>query len=261
MSFQPSQTHGNYWTDSTETTGSVYIGRNLSSDEASTPQISPSSFARIAEDVNGFSVNHPQLLHRLEINNPTVYHYGHYQPDYETNIQPFDPTAESTYSSFSRPDSHIVRGPSQNYDSLRNVAENGSFGWVSHEFEPNMNLPLIQELDERLTSNDTRHPMISPAASSDSFPTALPPPASSPPTLRFSVTSSSLLPTPRRTLRPICPRCPKTFKRKSDMERHARVHELPTHFCGIVRCKYNTRGFYRKDKLTDHMKIHGRSVS
>ena len=58
-----------------------------------------------------------------------------------------------------------------------------------------------------------------------------------------------------------CLRCDKTFKRKGDMERHARGHGPPTHFCEFPSCKFHTKGFSRKDKLADHMKVHTRHDS
>ena len=44
--------------------------------------------------------------------------------------------------------------------------------------------------------------------------------------------------------------CGKSFGRKGDMERHARVHSAPTLWCHAAGCN---RGFYRKDKLDEHV--------
>ena len=48
-----------------------------------------------------------------------------------------------------------------------------------------------------------------------------------------------------------CPSgCGKSFRRKGDMERHAGVHSAPTLWCPAAGCN---RGFYRKDKLDEHV--------
>ena len=48
-----------------------------------------------------------------------------------------------------------------------------------------------------------------------------------------------------------CPSgCGKSFRRKGDMERHARVHSASTLWCHVAGCN---RGFYRKDKLDEHV--------
>ena len=45
--------------------------------------------------------------------------------------------------------------------------------------------------------------------------------------------------------------CGQSFGRRTDMERHAKSHEPRRLWCD--RC---SRGFYRKDKLEEHMKVH-----
>ena len=51
-----------------------------------------------------------------------------------------------------------------------------------------------------------------------------------------------------------CPSCGKSFARKGDMERHARVHRAPHLRCDVEGCK--SRGFYRTDKYKEHLKKH-----
>ena len=51
-----------------------------------------------------------------------------------------------------------------------------------------------------------------------------------------------------------CAMCGRLFKRKGDMERHARSHSGPRNWkCQTAGCN---KEFYRKDKLVDHSKIH-----
>ncbi|KAG4027789.1 hypothetical protein MFRU_027g00780 [Monilinia fructicola] len=48
------------------------------------------------------------------------------------------------------------------------------------------------------------------------------------------------------------------FKKLADLRRHQRSHEGPRFFCSVASCKAHTRGFKRKDNLTEHHKrIHG----
>jgi hypothetical protein len=71
-----------------------------------------------------------------------------------------------------------------------------------------------------------------------------------------SLSSTSLTPSGANG-RFVCtdPTCDITFKRKSDMLRHAKKHEPPAFHCYEQGCQYNgARGFYRKDKLVDHRK-------
>ncbi|TGO09531.1 hypothetical protein BTUL_0162g00080 [Botrytis tulipae] len=42
------------------------------------------------------------------------------------------------------------------------------------------------------------------------------------------------------------------FKKLSDLRRHQRSHEAPRFFCRVRTCKAYTRGFKRKDNLTQH---------
>jgi hypothetical protein len=58
-----------------------------------------------------------------------------------------------------------------------------------------------------------------------------------------------------------CPHCPRTFKRSGDVKRHEKVHipDQRRFQCWQDGCKRRGRkGFYRRDKLRDHVKIvHG----
>ncbi|CAF9938002.1 MAG: hypothetical protein HETSPECPRED_000737 [Heterodermia speciosa] len=53
-----------------------------------------------------------------------------------------------------------------------------------------------------------------------------------------------------------CPTCGKTFTRKADMQRHKRLHGKPSLQCNVQGC---TKGFYRNDKLQEHIKTHQRN--
>jgi hypothetical protein len=58
-----------------------------------------------------------------------------------------------------------------------------------------------------------------------------------------------------------CPHCPRTFKRLGDVKRHEKVH-IPGQrrfHCRQAGCeRKGWRGFYRRDKLRDHVKtVHG----
>ena len=49
--------------------------------------------------------------------------------------------------------------------------------------------------------------------------------------------------------------CEETFGRKADAERHMGKHGPPKFLCPVENCPYNVeKGFYRKDKLTSHLK-------
>ena len=61
--------------------------------------------------------------------------------------------------------------------------------------------------------------------------------------------TSTLMPSSKR--HPCRVGCKISFKRRTDMERHAKSHEAPSLSCD--RC---SRGFYRSDKLKEHMKVH-----
>lgn len=51
-----------------------------------------------------------------------------------------------------------------------------------------------------------------------------------------------------------CPSgCGKSFTRKADMQRHDRGHGPSSLWCNVQECN---KGFYRKDKLDEHMKTH-----
>ena len=72
-----------------------------------------------------------------------------------------------------------------------------------------------------------------------------------------SVSSSSPISPDRHT----CPHCPRTFKRLGDVKRHEKVH-IPGQrrfHCRQAGCeRKGWRGFYRRDKLRDHVKtVHG----
>ncbi|MCJ1249261.1 hypothetical protein MMC30_006484 [Trapelia coarctata] len=51
--------------------------------------------------------------------------------------------------------------------------------------------------------------------------------------------------------------CGKAYARKGDMERHARSHEPPGLWCVVEGCRFQVKGFHRKDKFADHLKTHG----
>lgn len=51
--------------------------------------------------------------------------------------------------------------------------------------------------------------------------------------------------------------CGKAYARKGDMKRHARSHEQPGFWCVVEGCKFQVKGFYRKDKWVTHLKTHG----
>ena len=51
----------------------------------------------------------------------------------------------------------------------------------------------------------------------------------------------------------ICPVCGRSIMRKGDMERHHRSHGPRDLKCPLEQCG---KGFYRKDKLVDHLKTH-----
>ena len=55
-------------------------------------------------------------------------------------------------------------------------------------------------------------------------------------------------PVPQRAL---CKKCNQTFKRQSDLERHAKKHGPKNVKCQVHGCKYRT---YRNDKLGEHMR-------
>jgi hypothetical protein len=72
-----------------------------------------------------------------------------------------------------------------------------------------------------------------------------------------SLSSSSPISPDRHT----CPHCPRTFKRPGDVKRHEKMH-IPGQrrfHCWKVGCeRKGWRGFYRRDKLRDHVKtVHG----
>jgi len=52
-----------------------------------------------------------------------------------------------------------------------------------------------------------------------------------------------------------CSRCGKAFKRKGDLTRHGKSHGPTTFYCIYANCPRSvyTKGFYRKDKLVDHL--------
>lgn len=50
-----------------------------------------------------------------------------------------------------------------------------------------------------------------------------------------------------------CPSCGKSFARKGDMERHARAHGPSSLWCNANGCN---KGFYRSDKLREHLRRH-----
>ena len=54
--------------------------------------------------------------------------------------------------------------------------------------------------------------------------------------------------------------CGKAFDRKGDMKRHAQSHEPPRFRCVQEDCKYHAKGFTRKDKWTEHLKKHRKSL-
>ncbi|KAF7957485.1 hypothetical protein EAE96_003063 [Botrytis aclada] len=44
------------------------------------------------------------------------------------------------------------------------------------------------------------------------------------------------------------------FRKLSDLRRHQHSHEASRFFCPVRTCKAHTRGFRRKDNLTEHQK-------
>jgi hypothetical protein len=54
--------------------------------------------------------------------------------------------------------------------------------------------------------------------------------------------------------RHICTICNTSFARKGDLDRHSKKHEAPAFFCPFFDCRFNTRGFCRRDKLASHMR-------
>ena len=54
-----------------------------------------------------------------------------------------------------------------------------------------------------------------------------------------------------------CSRCSKAFKRKGDLTRHGKSHGLTKFYCLYVNCPRHvySKGFHRKDKLVDHLKL------
>lgn len=71
-------------------------------------------------------------------------------------------------------------------------------------------------------------------------------------------TSAATFPnTNDQTNRSICPTCSKTFGRSSDLQRHAKKHEVGgrRYECSVEGCVFvGERGFYRRDKLLSHMR-------
>jgi Zinc finger, C2H2 type len=54
-----------------------------------------------------------------------------------------------------------------------------------------------------------------------------------------------------------CSRCGKAFKRKGDLTRHGKSHGVTKFYCVYASCPRHayTQGFYRKDKLVDHLEL------
>lgn len=52
----------------------------------------------------------------------------------------------------------------------------------------------------------------------------------------------------------ICTICETSFARKGDLDRHSKKHRAPAFFCPFYDCRFNTRGFCRRDKLASHMR-------
>jgi uncharacterized Zn-finger protein len=52
-----------------------------------------------------------------------------------------------------------------------------------------------------------------------------------------------------------CSRCGKAFKRKGDLTRHGKSHDLTKFYCPYENClrRFYGKGFHRKDKLVDHL--------
>ncbi|KAF7862899.1 uncharacterized protein EAF02_010448 [Botrytis sinoallii] len=44
------------------------------------------------------------------------------------------------------------------------------------------------------------------------------------------------------------------FKKQADLRRHQGIHGNPLFFCPVTTCKSHTKGFKRKDNLTEHRK-------
>ncbi|MCJ1386749.1 hypothetical protein MMC17_009875 [Xylographa soralifera] len=50
--------------------------------------------------------------------------------------------------------------------------------------------------------------------------------------------------------------CDKSFARKGEAQRHIAKHGVPRFSCPVPGCLYRKKGFYRRDKLISHMKVH-----
>jgi hypothetical protein len=133
--------------------------------------------------------------------------------------------------------------------SSQETSFSSAFNDFSHE---NQNLSeILASPDERLSSElESNHP--------DSEPTLLNSPST--PSNQALHTSPSLSSSsPISPDRHTCPHCPRTFKRLGDVKRHEKVH-IPGQrrfHCRQDGCERKA-GFYRRDKLRDHVKtVHG----
>jgi hypothetical protein len=128
------------------------------------------------------------------------------------------------------------------------------FSSTSYDFSLETQNPseILASPDQRLSSEfETIHP--------DSQPTHLNTPSTS--SIQELHTSPSLPSSPISPDRHTCPHCPRTFKRLGDVKRHEKVH-IPGQrrfHCRQAGCeRKGGRGFYRRDKLRDHVKtVHG----
>ena len=50
--------------------------------------------------------------------------------------------------------------------------------------------------------------------------------------------------------------CTKIYKNKGDMERHLLTHGPPLFWCPVLGCKFNEKGFHRKDHHIKHLRTH-----
>lgn len=133
--------------------------------------------------------------------------------------------------------------------SSQETSFSSTFSDFSHE---NQSLSeILASPDQSLSSEfETNHP--------DNQPTYLDTPST--PSIQElhaspSLPSSSPISPDRHT----CPHCPRTFKRLGDVKRHEKVH-IPGQrrfHCRQAGCERKA-GFYRRDKLRDHIKtVHG----
>lgn len=170
-------------------------------------------------------------------------------------LYPLEPTADAT--SLVQPKTYYDLTPRSKEKDL-SITDEFRNGQTQNGFANYTDPPSSQQSNLSFTTDSNQYTRYL-LASSD-FPLTVPP--------RFVDRNPSIhatYPEPfkesHRTRSYPCLECDKLFKRKGDMERHARGHRAPTHFCKFISCKFHTKGFSRKDKLANHMKVHTRHDS